>query len=97
MLHMPVYQLAEMPHDELLGWFAYLEKRPLGWREDDRAAKIIQSAGVKEKSWNLFPSLDRIYHPGKFGNDPENPLSTLKGSALFTKLLSAQGGDTISL
>lgn len=94
MLHMPVYKLAEMPHDELLGWYAYLERRPLGWREDDRAAKQIQAAGVKEKVWNLFPSLDRIYNPNKFAEDA---VSTLKGSALWQKLMTAQGGDKLDL
>jgi hypothetical protein len=92
---MPVYRLEEeMPYDELVKWYAYFEKRPIGWREDDRAAKIIQSAGVKEKVWRLFPSLDKIYNPGKYA---DSPVETLKGSFLFHKMLSAKGGDKLDL
>ena len=92
---MPVYVLEqEMPYDELVRWYAYFEKRPIGWREDDRAAKQIQAAGVKEKVWNLFPSLDRIYNAGKF---TDNPTDTLKSSFLFHKMLSAKGGDKLDL
>jgi hypothetical protein len=94
-LRIPLYRLEEeMPYDELKMWFAYFEKRPQGWREDDRAAKIIQAQGVKEKAWNLFPSLDRIYNPGKF---TENAVDSLKGSYLFHKMLSAKGGDKLDL
>jgi len=83
-----------MPHDELLKWYAYLERRPIGWRDDDRAAKVIQSNGVKESAIKLFPSLKAIYNAPTEGNDP---VSTLKGSALWTKMLGAVGGDKLNL
>lgn len=58
---MPVYQiLTEMPYEELLGWHDYLEKRPAGWREDQRAAMIMQSFGVKATPDKLFSSLARM-------------------------------------
>jgi len=92
---MPVYKLKdEMPYDELLGWYDYFERRPYGWRDDDRASKIIQAQGVKEKPWKLFPSLDRIYNPGKGSG---NPADTLVQSAFFQKMMNAVGGDKISL
>ena len=58
---MPVYQiLTEMPYEELLGWQDYLEKRPAGWREDQRAAMIMQSFGVKATPDKLFSSLAKM-------------------------------------
>lgn len=58
---MPVYQiLTEMPYEELLGWQDYLERRPAGWREDQRSAMIMQSFGVKATPDKLFSSLARM-------------------------------------
>ncbi len=91
---MPVYRLLEeMPYDELQRWYAYLEKRPVGWREDDRTSKLLQAAGVKEKPWNLFPSLLRIYKP----EDDGNPMTSLKGSVMFANMMAAKGGDKLDL
>ena len=72
-----------MTYEELLGWFAYLEKRPVGWREDDRSFKLLQAQGVKAKPWGIFPSLDAIYN--RKGSD--NPINSLKGSVMFQKML----------
>jgi hypothetical protein len=97
---MPVYKLVdEMPYDEFLGWLNYFEQRPFEWRADDRAAKLIQAQGVKEKPWNLFSSLDAIYNrkskdkpeEGKF--DAEN----FKRSGFFQKIASAIGGEALKL
>ena len=49
-----------MPYEELLGWQEYLDKRPAGWREDQRAAMIMQSFGVKATPDKLFSSLARM-------------------------------------
>ena len=93
---MPIYKLAEeMPYEELLAWTAYFEKRPVGWREDDRAFKILQTQGVKEKPWAVFGSLDPIYNSKK-SYDGTLDVNNLKKSALFTKMLSATGGDKLS-
>lgn len=94
LLNKPTFEVECWPYEELLKWYAYLEKRPLGWREDDRAAKIIQSNGVKESATKLFPALDRIYNPSKF---EDNGIETLKGSYLFHKMLGAVGGDKLDL
>lgn len=83
-----------MPYEELLGWFSYFEQRPVGWRDDDRTMKYLQTQGVKESPWNVFASLDPIYNRKKIeGFD----ISNFKHSGLFQKLLGASGGDKISL
>jgi len=86
--------LDEMTYEELLGWYDYFERRPYGWRDDDRAAKIIQAQGVKEKAVNLFSSLKAIYNPKVEDGLGAN---SFKASMMFHKMLSAKGGDKLSL
>jgi hypothetical protein len=94
-LHLPIYKLeSEMTYEELLGWFSYFEQRPVGWREDDRTMKYLQTQGVKEKPWNIFASLDPIYNRNK--SEGFN-VSNFKHSGLFQKLLGAGGGDRLDL
>lgn len=85
-----------MTYEELLGWFSYLEQRPIEWRSDDRAAKLIQVQGVKEKPWQLFTSLDAIYNPkSNNNNDGLFDQSNFKRSGFFLKLAGAKDGDNI--
>jgi hypothetical protein len=96
---MPVYQIYEqMTYEELLGWYNYLERRPIGWREDDRIFKVLQTQGAKEKPWRYFSSLDIIYNSAK-PKIVDNLVSSesLKNSMLFTNMLSAKGGDKLEL
>jgi hypothetical protein len=41
----------------MLGWQEYFSRRPVGWREDNRAAVIAMSFGGKVKPEELFESL----------------------------------------
>jgi len=92
-----VYRLeAEMPYDEMLMWFSYFEKRPQGWREDDRTVKMLQAQGVKAKPYDIFPSLQAIYKP-KRDFDGTLDASNLKGSVMFMKMLGAKKGDRLDL
>jgi len=94
---MTVEQLTNsMKYDEFLMWFAYFDQRPLGWREDDRAAKMIQAQGVKEKPWRLFSSLDAIYNRRPV-NEEGTDMASLKGSEFMQKMLKAKGGEVLSL
>ena len=94
---MPIYKLAEeMPYEEFLGWVAYFEKRPVDWRADDRAYKLLQAQGVKEAPHKIFASLDAIYRANRV-KDGEFDVSGFRGSMLFSKLLSAKGGDKLEL
>lgn len=80
-----------MPHDEMIGWFAFLERRPVGWREDLRTSYLIQAQGSKQKPTEIFPSLKAIMSKPA----SSDPIDTLKGSAIFLGLLNAVGGDKI--
>lgn len=61
MLGKTVSEIDLIPYRELLGWYAYLEERPYGWRDDNRAAVIAMSmAGDKVRPEDLFSSLKII-------------------------------------
>jgi hypothetical protein len=97
-LKMPIYKLAEeMPYEELLGWFDYLERRPFEWRADDRAAKLLQAQGVKEKPQNLFSSLIAIYKPRREEKPADTVDLSFKNSLMFQKMMTARGGDKLDL
>lgn len=81
--------LETMPYTELLGWFQYFEKRPVGWRDDLRAAYLLQAQGVKKKPAEVFPSLRQI---GSSGNKLAD---SLKGSAFYQMMMKAKGGEQV--
>ncbi len=84
-----------MPYDELIRWVEYFEKRPVGWREDDRIYKVLQTQGVKEKPWNIFNSLNSIYNSKKNTPIVDYVDTSFKSTAFYQKLLSATGGDKV--
>lgn len=87
-----------MSYEELNGWFSYFEQRPVGWREDDRTVKLLQAQGVKEPGHKLFPSLAALSKvSSKSENDETLDINNLKNSVLFNKMLSATGGDKLSI
>jgi hypothetical protein len=95
---MPIYKIyEEMTYEEMLGWFSYLEQRPIEWRADDRAAKLIQVQGAKEKPWQLFTSLDAIYNPKSKGKKEEGEFdaNNFKRSGFFQQLMRASGGEAL--
>lgn len=76
----------DIPFRELQGWFNYFERRPAGWREDQRTAMLLQAQGVKKSAHELFPSLGSMRN-----NDP----TRFAGSAVQHFLLGAKGGDKL--
>ena len=90
-LRMPLHVLLEtMPYTEMLGWFNYFEKRPVGWRDDLRTAYMLQAQGVKKKPGDVFPSLRQL---GTTGNKHAD---SLKNSAFYQMLMKARGGEKVS-
>ena len=91
-----MYQLLdEMPQEELVMWGKYLEARPIGWREDNRAGLIMQSQGAKVKPEKIFPALSQLYKWEGEKSDEEASVSSLKRSpfgALLTQALGGQNG-----
>ena len=63
MFGIPAYKLVqELPNREYIGWLEYFSRRPVGWREDQRAAlQISVHAGKKFEPQKYFPSLSVIY------------------------------------
>lgn len=98
---MPVYKLVEeMPYEELLTWTAYFERRPVDWRADERAYRLMQVQGTTEKSYNIFPSLDAIYNYKQklvVLDDQAALAQSLVGSSMLSKLLGAQGGERLKI
>lgn len=89
---MPVYKMMEeMPHDELMAWISYFDRRPIGWREDLRTAYIMRAFGDKRQPAEIFPSIAAIAsQPQKI-----DPVSSLKKSFLFNKMLGARKGEKL--
>jgi len=88
-----------MPYEELLGWISYFERRPVGWREDDRTYKLLAVQGVKENPGKLFHSLDVIYNTSSPTalKDGQIDSDSFKKSAMFARMLTAKGGDKLEL
>jgi hypothetical protein len=53
-------EIDNMDYEEIQGWFEYFQRRPIGWREDLRAAYIMNSNGVDKKPEELFPAIKQI-------------------------------------
>lgn len=88
---MPVYKLEqEMPYTELLKWVDFFNKRPVGWREDQRTYLILRSQGVKESAENLFPTLRKIKQVHEESQTPDRAVP--KGKFL-DMMMRAKGGD----
>jgi len=87
-----------MPYEELLGWAAYFERRPVDWRDDDRTFKLLQVQGVKAKAMEIFPSLKALYaqEVSPVKEDKKVDLANFKKSVLFEKIRTARGGDKIN-
>jgi hypothetical protein len=82
-----------MPYDELIGWYTYLEQRPVDWRDDNRTYHYLQTQGLKLKPWEVFASLRPIYQPPTL--DALN-VTSFKKSRMFSKLLGAKDGEKLN-
>ena len=92
---MPVYKLKqEMPHEELLGWYAYFDRFPFGWQEDERAYRIMQAQGVKEKPESIFPSIARLKAAAATEQFNANKF---RASKMFDFMSKAINGDQLKL
>ena len=76
-----------MPYEELLKWATYFQRRPIGWREDQRTYMMLAAKGVKESPETLFPALKMLKE-----NIPAEVKALPKGEFL-QRMLQAKGGD----
>jgi hypothetical protein len=81
-----------MPYEELLGWQHYLRVRPVGWRDDFRTVKIMQSFGFKGKGEDVFASLAALSKTPKIEN---GNAKGLKNSVFYQKMITAIGSSDI--
>ena len=72
-------EIYNMPHEELMGWFEYMQRRPIGWQSDNRAAIIALSfgGGKNTKPQDLFPSIKAV-------NDDVRSIKTAKQEQMNT-------------
>ena len=89
-LHRPLPDLLdEMTHQELSLWASYFNQRPIGWREDQRAANIMASTSGSEDCWKHFASLVKMReHDESVENAPT--LSLIKSGFLDKLKLEAR-------
>lgn len=80
----------EMPYTELLKWISFFRKRPIGWREDQRAYMLLAAQGVKEKPERLFPALAII----RDANRPVAKEGAVPSGKFLENMLKARGGDS---
>ncbi len=95
---MSAQTVRDMPYDDFKKWYAFFERVPIGWKDDLRAFKIMQSMGVKEKPESQFASLASLKRSEeKQKENSENRISAanLIRSSLFTKMISATGGEKL--
>lgn len=92
-LGVPVDYIEDMDYEQHLKWHAYFEERPVGWREDFRTYRIMQSFGYKGKPEDVFESIAKM----KSAENRMKPsqVKGLKSSALFLKMMGAKKGDKI--
>jgi hypothetical protein len=93
---MPVYKLLdEMPYEELLEWGLYFQERPIGWREDQRTAMLLNAAGVKEKPHKLFSSLAQMKKNEERKPESERLRDSLITSGLLARLQTAAANNNV--
>jgi hypothetical protein len=88
-----VYQLLNhMSYVEYALWSHFFASRPIGWREDDRAFKIMKSFGGEIKPEQAFSSLATMAENER----KKNPLPVV-GTFWHKKLMEAKGGDKLEI
>jgi len=78
-----------MPASELHKWAEYLQARPIGWREDQRTALMMNAQGVKKPGHEIFPSLQALQKWQEQREDEDVMRQTLSKSVFGAMLESA--------
>jgi len=77
-----------MPYVELLKWASFFNRRPVGWREDQRTYMLLSAQGLKEEPETLFPTLKAL----KEGIPTER--KALPKGKFLEMMLTAKEGDS---
>lgn len=78
-----------MPASELQRWTEYLQARPIGWREDQRASLLMNAQGIKKSGHEIFPSLSALQKWQDQREEEDIMRSSLSKSAFGALLESA--------
>lgn len=90
---MPVYVLMnEMPYDEFLKWIEFFNRRPVGWRDDQRTFLQLRAQGVKESAESIFPTLKLMAQSSERKQVPDKAVP--KGKMLELMLAAKNGDDS---
>ena len=85
-----VPEIKSWPHNEVMGWVEYFQRRPVGWRDDHRASYGLAAQGVKAKPHELFSSLHAIERDKEeaANESVDGDAAKLIVSPLFQKMMS---------
>jgi len=83
-------ELDSMEYEEIQGWFEYFQRRPIGWRDDLRAAYLMNAQGVDKKPEEIFPSIKQIKNDERKVQSTGHQGEALMNSA-FGKMLASKG------
>jgi len=90
-LGLPAYVVEnEMSYTELLKWVEFFKRRPIGWREDQRAYMLLSAQGIKKRPEEIFPTLRMIKEDEENSITPDQP--KIKGQFL-ERIKRAKNGD----
>jgi len=76
-----------MDYTEFVKWCSFFQRRPIGWREDQRTYMLLSAQGLKEEPEKLFPTLKALKD-----HIPTDVKSLPKGKFL-ERMLTAKKGD----
>jgi len=94
-LSVPLSVVLDMSYTELLGWHAFFESRPVGWREDNRTSLIMETFGAKDAR-KYFPSLSAA-KKAEQDNPDKAAIGSIANSRMYQFLASSVGGPRIPL
>ena len=67
---------------------------PIDWRDDLRTAYLLRIQGDKRNPTEIFPTLQNVF---KKASNSDDPLQTLRVSAMFHYMLKSRNGDKLNL
>ena len=94
-LHKTVAELLEtMSYQEFALWMEYFDRRPYGWREDDRTYKLLRAQGMKSGPETVFHSLALMKQHEEKRKAAAVPKA---GSFLHAMMMNAKGGEKLDI
>lgn len=89
--------LSKMSYQEFALWIEFFNRRPIGWREDDRAVKQMFATGNLKnvKPSSIFPSIGIME---QYQKEKQTGYPVIdRGSPLFAAMMNAKGGEKLKI